>query len=238
MSKPQVNLVTNQRSCEEHVDLICAAWQKGVESIIETGARINVAQAEIGEGRFEAEVLPKLPFSRSTAYRLKAIASHGVLSNVAHVRLLPPSWGTLDALTRVPQTKLLSAIKSGKVHPGMARKDAMALLPKPKPEQRDDDLPPDYEGSTDPEASAEAMKAKFAAMDEPDDMPTEAEAEESYQDTLYEMACRHVEQMSDETRQRFFAHLKEKYKVIDLDDIPEFLSRAPPVAKTQIKPRQ
>ncbi len=39
-------------------------------------------------------------------------------------------------------------------------------LPKPEPEQRDDDLPPDYEGSADPEASADVMKARFASMDE------------------------------------------------------------------------
>jgi hypothetical protein len=140
----------DQRSCEEHVELICAAWQKGVESIIETGNCIAVAQDEVGRGRFEAEVLPKLPFRRSAAYALMAIASHAVLSDVRHVGHLPPHWGTLDALTRVPQTRLLTAIENGEVHPGMERKDVRALLPPPEPEQRDDDLPPDYEGSAEP----------------------------------------------------------------------------------------
>jgi hypothetical protein len=91
-------LVTNRRSCEEHVKLICAAWQRGVESIIETGQRISVAQAEVGEGKFEAEVLPKLPFARRTAYVLKAIASNTVLSDVHHGAHLPPHWRTLDDL--------------------------------------------------------------------------------------------------------------------------------------------
>jgi hypothetical protein len=113
----------------KHIEAICAAWQKGVASIIATGVQIAKAQIDIGEGKFEAEVLPELPFSRSTAYRLMAIASHKVLSDVAHVRHLPPSWGTLDALTKVPQTKLIAAIKRGDVHPGMERKDVAELLP-------------------------------------------------------------------------------------------------------------
>ena len=45
----------------------------------------------------------------------------------------------------------------------------------------------------------------------PHDMPTEAEAEESYQETLYDQSCRFVEVMNRSTRQRFFAHLRRKY---------------------------
>jgi hypothetical protein len=37
-------------------------------------------------------------------------------------------------------------------------------------------------------------------------MPTAAEAEESYQETLYNQACLLLESMASETRQRFFAH--------------------------------
>jgi hypothetical protein len=40
-------------------------------------------------------------------------------------------------------------------------------------------------------------------------MPTEAEAEESYQDTLYDQACLLLESMASETRQRFFAHIRK-----------------------------
>jgi hypothetical protein len=42
-------------------------------------------------------------------------------------------------------------------------------------------------------------------------MPTEAEAEESYQETLYDQACLLLESMASETRQRFFAHIKDVY---------------------------
>ena len=47
-----------------------------------------------------------------------------------------------------------------------------------------------------------------------DDMPTQEEADESYQATLYDHACDIVDkEMSGATRQRFFAHLKRKYDV-------------------------
>jgi hypothetical protein len=45
---------------------------------------------------------------------------------------------------------------------------------------------------------------------EPDDVPTEEEAEASYQETLYDQACVFLEEMTEETRQRFFAHAHNK----------------------------
>jgi hypothetical protein len=61
-----------------------------------------------------------------------------------------------------------------------------------------------------------ALRAQWAAEgrtpDNPEGaMPTEEEAEESYQDTLYDQACVLLERMTDETRQLFFAHLRGKY---------------------------
>jgi hypothetical protein len=70
-------------------------------------------------------------------------------------KVLPPDWTTLYALTKVPQTRLRSALEDGKVYPGMKAKDVKALLPQPEPEQRDDDLPPDYEGSNAPAPDTE-----------------------------------------------------------------------------------
>lgn len=46
-----------------------------------------------------------------------------------------------------------------------------------------------------------------ADVDADDQMPTEAEAEESYQETLYDQTCLILERMSDETRQRFLEGL-------------------------------
>jgi hypothetical protein len=44
-------------------------------------------------------------------------------------------------------------------------------------------------------------------------MPTEEEAEESYQETIYDQACLFLEEMTGATRRRFFAHIKRKYHV-------------------------
>jgi hypothetical protein len=77
-----------------------------------------------------------------------------------------------------------------------------------------------------------------------DDMPSEAEAEESFQETLYDHACHLVDRMDDETRQFFFAWLGKKYhaefeaascgsaahvteNVDDGLDIPDYLRREP-----------
>jgi hypothetical protein len=46
-----------------------------------------------------------------------------------------------------------------------------------------------------------------------DEMPTEAEAEESYQETLFDQACLLLDSMAAATRQRFFAYLKERYQL-------------------------
>ncbi len=44
-----------------------------------------------------------------------------------------------------------------------------------------------------------------------DEVPSEEEAEESWQRDLYDQACLFLERMTDKTRQRFFAHIKRKY---------------------------
>jgi hypothetical protein len=49
---------------------------------------------------------------------------------------------------------------------------------------------------------------KSAHSPEDDEMPTQEEADEAYQETLYEQGCMIVEEMSDKTRQMFFTHLE------------------------------
>jgi Protein of unknown function (DUF3102) len=144
----------------EHAQLINAAWQRGVESIIDTGERVSDAKLDLEHGEFLAMVESDLSFGPRTAQMLMAVASNAVISNPNHGSLLPPSWRTLYALSRLPQTLLLTKIKEGAIHPGLERKDVKALSPPPEPEQRDDDLPPDEEsgapapdGATEPDDS-------------------------------------------------------------------------------------
>lgn len=44
-----------------------------------------------------------------------------------------------------------------------------------------------------------------------DEMPTEEEADESWQNDLYDQACLFLERMTEATRRKFRAHFKETY---------------------------
>jgi len=73
------------------------------------------------------------------------------------------------------------------------------------------------------DGKARRQPAKKAA----NELPSEEEAEASYQQTLYEQACSLLQSMASETRQRFFAHLRKTYAAQNDDglDIPECLRR-------------
>jgi hypothetical protein len=131
---------------KEHAARINEAWQQGIDAVVETGMRLEDAKGTLPHGEYEEMVRTDLNFSPQTALKLRAIASNRVLSNPAHVRDLPPSWGTLSELAVVANKgyDLEAGIESGSIHPRMERKDVKALLPPP---QRDDDLEePDEEG--------------------------------------------------------------------------------------------
>jgi hypothetical protein len=116
----------------EHVKLISEAWQKGVGSIVETGQRLIEAKNELEHGQFETMIENKLPFTPSTAQRLMKIAANPILAKPAHAQALPPSWGTLYELTKLPERKLVAKLEDGTINPKSARKDIIKLLPPPK----------------------------------------------------------------------------------------------------------
>ena len=130
----------NKRDWKYHADKIAAAWNKQLPSIIETGQSLIDAKAELDHGAFEAMVQMKLPFGSRTGQRLMAIAKHKIISNTKHVSLLPASWGTLYALTKLPDEILLTKFKDGAIHPKMERKDVANMRPgtkaKPEPASR------------------------------------------------------------------------------------------------------
>lgn len=134
--------LTNKRDWKWHRDRIAAAWGKQVESIIETGQMLAEAKEELPHGSYEAMVQSKLPFSPNTARRLKIIAGHSLISKREHVHVLPPSWGALYELTKLPNEILAAKLRDGSIHPKLERKDARALRPdfkdKTKPASREE----------------------------------------------------------------------------------------------------
>ncbi len=61
----------------------------------------------------------QLPFHVSTADRLMLLARHGVISNSAYTRNLPPSWYILSILAQLSDTQFLKQLRTGAIHPEM-----------------------------------------------------------------------------------------------------------------------
>ena len=72
---------------KEHAAHIYAAWQKGVDAVIETGLRIIDARDGLDHGEYLTMVTEDLNFSRSTAFKL--VRSH----QTKPFRMFP-NWGT------------------------------------------------------------------------------------------------------------------------------------------------
>lgn len=123
------------------------AWTASVGSIIETGRLITAAKAHCAHGDFERMCETMLPFRHNTATRLMQIAAHDRLANGAHAHLLPPSWTTLHALSRMDPEAFDEAVNAGVISPALERRQAQrlatggvqALRGPSEPEPDDDD---------------------------------------------------------------------------------------------------
>jgi hypothetical protein len=105
--------------------LISAAWQKSVDSIIETGRLLLAAKADpkMQLGEWGTMIESDLPFNRHTAHKLMQIAADKRLTDVSHGKHLPPSWTTLYELTKLDDDTFDQKLRDGTIHPGMQRKD-------------------------------------------------------------------------------------------------------------------
>ena len=128
---PSIAASTYTTQAPEWTSRIAAAWQKGVEAILETGRLLIEAKAALKHGEFKSMVHHELPFNPGTAQRLMAIARHPVISNAAHAPLLPPSWMTLYELTKLSPETLLPKIEDGSITPKTERRDVIAMRPVP-----------------------------------------------------------------------------------------------------------
>jgi hypothetical protein len=116
---------------------ISARWRQSIESIIETGQLLHDAKAALPHGEFGAMIADALPFGARTAQMLMAVASDKRLSNPKHVSLLPPSWGTLHALTSLSDDEFTRGIEEKIIRPDMERKDVDNLRPQRERPEKD-----------------------------------------------------------------------------------------------------
>jgi hypothetical protein len=118
------------RTADDFAERITSAWQKAVASIIETGRLLIEAKNALDHGEFGKMIEDKLPFGWRTAQRLMEIAEHPILSKATHVSHLPPSWGTLYELTKLPERELTDMLADGRINCETERKEVEQIADK------------------------------------------------------------------------------------------------------------
>lgn len=117
----------------EFAQAIGDAWRETTEGVLRTAGLYHQARRDLGEQGW-GDLIAHVPHAGSTARRLALVGKwHGERDTWLPVSSLPPSWGTLYELSRVPDAELRQAIASGKVHSGMERAEATALQPAKAP---------------------------------------------------------------------------------------------------------
>jgi hypothetical protein len=121
---PQVES-SNVRSWKEFAELIGNAWRKPAAAILETAQYLREAKEELPRDQYESLAKFKLPFDSSAARKLLCIADKRMIC--AHGHKLPPAWTTIYELSKLADDVLEKALADGSIHPGMERRDAIAL---------------------------------------------------------------------------------------------------------------
>lgn len=110
---------------------IRARLQDSAQAIIDVGRELLEMRERTAHGQWQrcfADDNPeRLPFGDRTAQMLMKIAGNEQIANPKRVSDLPPSWGTLYELSKLPEDKLQRALDAGRVTPDMERKDVKAL---------------------------------------------------------------------------------------------------------------
>ena len=127
MAKITMMRLPNTKTREQWAPRISSAWREQLPSIFETGNLLEAAKAELQHGEWLKMINDDLPFDRTTARRLIAIATNNNLRNEAHVPHLPAVWSTLHELTKLTEKQFADGVKNGVINPKMKHKDVAAL---------------------------------------------------------------------------------------------------------------
>jgi hypothetical protein len=117
-----------QRIAKWRVKII-ASWQKQVAAIVATGKLLKEAHDDLIDvhGAWTNLVENELPFDRSMAYKLMAIAANPVLSNVSNLRRLPASVTALYDLHQIEPETLSRLLDEGQVNSRTGVRDAARI---------------------------------------------------------------------------------------------------------------
>lgn len=132
-----------------YAERIGESWRSTVQGIIETGKRIAEAKAALPHGEFLQMVESRLPFGKYTARRLLAVGADKRFLKGEHVPLLPASWGTLYAITRLDDPTFDRALSDGIIRPDVQRHEITRLLKQPSSTPTEDVLYTSMDGLVD-----------------------------------------------------------------------------------------
>ena len=107
-------------------------WTNALEATVAVGRRLNEAKEVLPHGEYEAMVTNDLPFSTSTARKLREIAAFVDEGKVPLDRL-PEAMGTLYAIATLPEETRQQALDAGTIHPEVTRAEVAALKPPTRP---------------------------------------------------------------------------------------------------------
>lgn len=112
---------------QEAASHIREAWQKAVDSIVETGRRLIESKQRVGHGNW-LPLIELLPFGERTAQALMQVARHPDLSNPQYIADLPPSWGTLAVLAQLPPGEIPRRIADGEITSDLEQSAAREIV--------------------------------------------------------------------------------------------------------------
>ncbi|SMF72187.1 Protein of unknown function [Azospirillum oryzae] len=107
-------------------------WTNALEATVAVGRRLNEAKEALPHGEYEAMVTNDLPFSTSTARKLREIAAF-VDEGKVPLDQLPEAMGTLYAIATLPDETRQQALDAGTIHPAVTRAEVAALKPPARP---------------------------------------------------------------------------------------------------------
>lgn len=112
---------------QEAAEYVSESWRGAVESIIETGRRLQTAKKRVGHNNWLAAV-KLMPFGERTTQYLVAVSEHPVLSNPNYSADLPPSWRTLAVLSQLASGEVEDLINAGNITSELQQSEAKTLV--------------------------------------------------------------------------------------------------------------
>ncbi|MGF7178289.1 DUF3102 domain-containing protein [Azospirillum doebereinerae] len=101
-------------------------WTNALEATVAVGRRLTEAKAALPHGEYEAMVEADLPFSASTARKLREIAAF-VDGGQVPLDRLPEAMSTLYAIATLPDATRQQALDDGTIHPSVTRAQVEGL---------------------------------------------------------------------------------------------------------------